>query len=167
MLGRRPGGDATLELHLLRHADAGNPAAWDGPDAGRPLSKKGRRQAERLAAHLAGIGFAPDAIISSPKIRARETAELVADALGHAVRLDDRLASGVGLATLERVLADAGGPTRPLLVGHDPDLSDLLSTLVGAAVPMRKGAIARVDVHGELAPGAGVLRWLLSPDLLG
>ena len=66
-------------LHLLRHADAGDPEAWRGDDAARPLSPKGEAQAERLGAFLAGAGFRTDAVISSPKVRARRTAEIVAD----------------------------------------------------------------------------------------
>ena len=67
-----------IELYLLRHADAGDPMAWQGPDAARPLSGKGERQADRLGRFLAGIGFTPDAIITSPKVRAAQTAEGVA-----------------------------------------------------------------------------------------
>ena len=65
-----------------RHADAGDPAKWDGPDSQRPLSGKGRKQAERLGAFLDAHGIEPDAIVSSPRLRAQETAEVVADALG-------------------------------------------------------------------------------------
>ena len=60
-----------IELYFLRHAHAGDPEAWTGDDAARPLSDKGEKQAERLGAFLAGVGFKPDAIISSPKLRAR------------------------------------------------------------------------------------------------
>ena len=114
-----------IELYLLRHADAGDPMAWQGPDAARPLSGKGERQADRLGRFLAGIGFTPDAIITSPKVRAAQTAEGVADHLGVPVTIDDRLAEGVDLAALEAVLRAAGDPARPVLVGHDPDFSDL------------------------------------------
>ncbi len=128
----------TVELYLLRHADAGDPAAWEGPDEARPLSRKGRRQAERLGEFLAGVRFAPSALISSPMLRARETAELVGAALDRPVRIDDRLARGVDPETVARVLADAGDPTRPILVGHDPDFSELVALLTGTeAIPRR------------------------------
>ncbi len=81
-----------VELYLLRHADAGDPAKWDGPDAARPLSPKGEKQSERLGRFLAGIGFRPDAILSSPKLRASQTADIVAGQLGVPVTLDERLA---------------------------------------------------------------------------
>jgi phosphohistidine phosphatase len=155
-----------VRLHLLRHADAGDPLAWDGPDASRPLSDKGRRQAERLGRLLAAGGFRTDAIISSPKNRARATAELVAAILGTTVTLDDRLGDVLDLPTVDALLRDAGSPVRPVIVGHDPDFSDLLSRLVGADLAMKKGAMAALDIQGPLQPGAGELRWLLPPSLL-
>ena len=155
-------------VHLLRHADAGDPMAWTADDALRPLSAKGRRQAERLARHLVAIGFQTDSLISSPKLRARETAEIVADALELTVRVDERLGGGLSLAALEEILRDAGGPQRPVLVGHDPDFSDLAAELAGAAeLALKKGALVRIDVDGELSGGAGRARWLLPPDSLG
>jgi phosphohistidine phosphatase len=157
---------AGLQLHLLRHADAGDPKAWRGDDAARPLSDKGYAQAERLALHLALVGFEPDAVLSSPKVRARQTAEIVASALGREVRLDDRLGEGLPVEAVEAVLRDAGDAARPVIVGHDPDFSELLSTLTGARLEMKKGALARVDLPDGLRPVGGQLRWLLPPDLL-
>ena len=154
-----------LRLHLLRHADAGDPGGWDGPDAARPLSPKGVRQAERLGRLLAKAGFDTDSVITSPKVRAAQTAEAVAEALGVALLVDDRLAGGFDAALVAAVLADGGSPSRPVLVGHDPDFSWLLSALVGAELTMKKGAMARVDVT-ELREGGGILRWLITPELL-
>jgi phosphohistidine phosphatase len=157
----------TTELYLLRHAHAGDPAAWDGPDAARPLSKKGRRQTERLARFLAGVGFRPDVIVSSPKVRARETADGVADALDLQVDLDDRLASGFAIGDLEALFHDVGDPTRVVLVGHDPDFSMLLADLTGIdGVYLRKGALARIDVARPAAMASGTLSWLVPPDVL-
>jgi phosphohistidine phosphatase len=155
------------ELHFLRHADAGDPMAWHADDATRPLSDKGEKQAARLGRFLAGVGFSPDAVITSPKVRAAKTAEIVADHLGVPVAVDDRLASGLDADSLEALLRDAGDPSRPVVVGHDPDFSDLLAELCGATgLPMRKGALARVDIEPPLRPGTGTLRWLIPPDLL-
>jgi phosphohistidine phosphatase len=155
-----------VRLHLLRHADAGDPAAWGGPDSERPLSEKGRRQADRLARLLEAAGFETDALISSPKLRAVQTAEPVARALGIDLRIDDRLAGGLDAASAAELLAEAGNPRRPVLVGHDPDFSWLLSSLVGAEIGMKKGAMARIDLPDELTAGGGTLRWLITPELL-
>ncbi|HEY6014750.1 MAG TPA: histidine phosphatase family protein [Candidatus Limnocylindrales bacterium] len=155
------------QLYLLRHADAGDPLAWGGPDERRPLSDKGQKQAERLGRFLAAIGFRPDAILTSPKTRAAQTAEVVAGHLGLPVSVDERLGDELGLPELERLLRDAGDPDRTVIVGHDPDFSDLVAGLCGTdAVPMRKGALARIDVGRPLEPGGGTLRWLVPPDLL-
>lgn len=153
-------------LHLLRHAHAGDPSEWDGPDAERPLSDKGRAQADRLGAHLAAIGFRPDAVISSPMVRAVETAEIVAEHLGVSVTVDERLGRMVGAEDVAEMIDDVGGPQRPILVGHDPDFSDLVATLCGTAVPMRKGSLARIEVTASMSAGSGTLRWLLPPDAL-
>jgi phosphohistidine phosphatase len=156
-----------MELYLLRHAHAGDPAKWHGDDAERPLSAKGRRQSERLGALLASIRFRPDALVSSPKLRALETARIVGKAIRVEPAVDDRLASGFDLRRLATLVEERNGPERLVLVGHDPDLSDLLAELVGApAVTMRKGALARVDLEGRPAPGEGALRWLVPPDVL-
>jgi phosphohistidine phosphatase len=157
-----------VQLYLLRHADAGDPEAWHKADAERPLSEKGRRQAERLGAFLATNGFAPDAIVSSPKVRAAETAELLAGPIGRRpVTLDPALAGGLSIEDLDPILARVGDPTRVVLVGHDPDFSELLAELCGASsVPMRKGALARVDIVRPVRAGEGTLRWLIPPDVL-
>jgi len=154
-------------LHLLRHAHAGDPGAWEGPDAARPLSEKGRDQAERLGAFLADIAFRTDAIITSPKLRAAQTAEIVAGHLGVVVTEDERLAGSLDLEALEAVLKRAENPDRSVLVGHDPDFSELLAELCDAAnVPMRKGAFARIECDRPLRPAGGTLRWLIPPDAL-
>ena len=95
-----------IELHLIRHADAGDPLAWTRPDAERPLSPKGEKQADRLGRCLAGVDFRPDAIVTSPKVRAAGTAERVAAILGAGVTVDGRLAGGFDLATVEALLHD-------------------------------------------------------------
>jgi len=155
-------------LHLLRHAHAGDPMKWDAPDDTRPLSEKGRRQAARLGALLAALDDAPDVLITSPKVRAAETAEIVAGATGTRVVVDDRLAGGLDLRLVEAILVDsAPDAERPCIVGHDPDFSGLLGDLLGTApIMMRKGAIARVDVSRPIAHGHGILRWLLPPELV-
>jgi phosphohistidine phosphatase len=156
-----------LQLHLLRHAHAGDPMKWSGPDDSRPLSEKGRGQAERMGLFLAGCSFEPDAIVSSPKTRALETARLVAAALGLPVRVDEALGEPLSLEAIDRILRSSGNPIRPLLVGHDPDFSEIAAALAGVAeLPIRKGALVRIDVVPPLREGQGVVRWLVPPELL-
>lgn len=155
-----------IQLYLLRHADAGDRQAWTGNDDERPLTAKGRRQSEQLGRFLASIDFQPGIILTSPKARAFETAELVAAAIGQSVETDDRLGSSFRLSGLEKLLANHDAAS-PLLVGHDPDFSTVVATLCGASrVPLKKGALVRIDVKRPLQPGGGTLRWLLPPDLV-
>ena len=156
----------TTELYFLRHAHAGDPAAWNAPDASRPLSEKGEKQAERIGRHLAEVGFAPDALITSPKLRAAQTAEIVAGHLDLPVTPDPRLAGPLTLEDIADILTDAGHPKRPVLFGHDPDFSDLVGELVGAPIEVKKGALVRIDIDGDIEPGGGSLRWLIPPSLL-
>jgi phosphohistidine phosphatase len=156
----------STHLNLLRHADAGDPLSWRGNDAERPLSAKGHAQMERLTEHLAGARFEADLILTSPKVRARETAEPVAKRLGVKLVVEARLGAAFDLDDLEALLRDHGDPTNPVFVGHDPDFSEVLSTLVGAELPMKKAALARLEVERPLAPGVARLQWLLPPDAL-
>jgi phosphohistidine phosphatase len=166
MTARETGPDR-VEIHFLRHADAGDPLAWTGPDEDRPLSPKGERQADRAARHLEAIGVEPDAIISSPLLRAFQTAEAVAGRLGGEVVISDRLAGGLDVGSLGELLDEAGSPATVVLVGHDPDFSETVSALVGApGIVVRKGTLVRVDAASPLVEGTGELRWLIPPDAL-
>jgi phosphohistidine phosphatase len=155
-----------VRLHLLRHAHAGDPTKWHRPDAERPLSSRGVEQAEALGRQLRAADFRTDALVSSPKVRSEQTARLVGEALDVPVRVDDRLASGFAREELAALLRDLGDPSSPLLVGHDPDFSELLSELVGVPLELRKGSIARVDIAAPFEPGDGILRWLVPPEVL-
>ena len=156
-----------VELYLVRHAHAGDPATWPGPDEARPLSQKGERQAGGLAAFLARASVRPAVLVTSPRLRAVQTAGPIGAALGIPVRSEPLLGSGADLTDLEQILAGAGDPPSALLVGHDPDFSDIAAELTGAAsLPLPKGSLVRIDAERPLVPGSGVLRWLLPPDLL-
>lgn len=156
-----------LQLYLLRHADAGDPMAWPGDDAERPLSAKGKRQARRLGSLLADIGWKPDLILTSPKVRAAQTARLVGRAVDVTPDDETRLASAFELSDVGSMLAAHPDARRVVLVGHDPDFSSVASTLVGAAIELRKGAIARIDLSDNSpAAGNGTLRWLIPPGVV-
>jgi phosphohistidine phosphatase len=141
---------------------------WSGDDWDRPLTDKGRRQSERLAVALAGLDDPPDVFITSPRVRAEETARIVATALGARVAIDPRLAGPLDADTVSGILASHADAERPCLVGHEPDLGELLGELVGTApIPMRKAALARVDLADRrVVPGGGALRYLVPPDLV-
>jgi phosphohistidine phosphatase len=156
----------TLTLYLLRHADAGDPMAWTADDAERPLSKKGRRQAKRLARHLKDLEVQPDSILTSPKVRASATAKIVGRGVGRKPVVDERLTIDFGSEALAGLIGGLDAGTEcVMLVGHDADFTDAVSWLVGAPVSMRKGALAVIDLPDrEVGAGRGFLRWLLPPD---
>ena len=157
-----------VRLHLLRHAHAGDPMRWHRDDSERPLSERGIRQAEAMGTFLAAAAFRPDVILASPKVRAAMTARLVAERVGTSVAIEPALAGPLDIVTLEHILAMARDPVRPLLVGHDPDFSELARELAGIGhLTLRKGALVRLDAERPLTSGSAVLRWLVPPELLG
>ena len=128
-------------IWLLRHAEA-----EDGsPDAERPLTDKGREQARWAGEALAEIGVKMDACLSSPKVRAAETARIACEPLGIEVQLEPRLAGGP--FDPEQLAAGLGDEV--LLVGHDPDFSMAVHDMTGAQVRLKKGGLAGVE-KGEL-----------------
>jgi phosphohistidine phosphatase SixA len=105
-------------------------------------------------------------VVTSPKVRAVETAERLAAPANLKLVVDERLANGVGLAELGPILEDAGYPSRPVLVGHDPDFSSLLELLTGVRGAMSKGAFARIAFELPISEGSATLDFLLPPGLL-
>ena len=138
-----------MRVHLLRHAHAGDAFHWIGDDDLRPLTKKGRRQCERLGDFLEAYGVRPDVIVSSPLVRAQQTAEIVAATLGMTVKTDRRLGAGFGKSELWALL-DELGAREPMFVGHDPDLSSLRHLPHRCAgISMKKGALATIDLQHQ------------------
>jgi phosphohistidine phosphatase len=128
-------------LWLLRHGDA----ADGSPDAERPLTDKGRRQAQAVGVALKALGIELDACLTSPKVRAVETATLACEPLGVEPELEPKLAGG----PFDAQALAAGLGDDVLLVGHDPDFSAAVHSLTGAQVRMKKGGLAGVE-KGEL-----------------
>jgi phosphohistidine phosphatase len=127
-------------LWLLRHAQAA-----DGlPDDERPLTELGRRQARAAGLALARLGVTPELCLSSPKLRARDTAALACEALGVPVTIEPALS---GEPFDARALS--AGADEVLLVGHDPSFSMAVHGLTGAQARMRKGGLAAIK-KGEL-----------------
>jgi phosphohistidine phosphatase len=118
-----------MRLYLVRHAEA----APGEPDDERPLTPAGRRQAVRVGERLSRAAPRPAAVLSSPLLRARESAALIAEPLGLEPEADDRLAPG---ATAEGVRAAvAGRGDAAVVVGHQPDCGRIAAELTGGAEP--------------------------------
>jgi phosphohistidine phosphatase len=130
-------------IWLLRHGDA----VPGSPDAERPLTPKGEAQSRAAGLAMRALGIEIEACITSPKVRARETARIAWEAYGGTseVIVDDALQGGPFDPR-----AVAAGFENTLLVGHDPDFSMAVHSLTGAQVRMKKGGLAGV-AKGELA----------------
>ncbi len=160
-----------MEIYILRHgiAEEGRPGHTD---SSRRLTAEGKEKLLRILACARKAGVKPDVLLSSPLVRAVETAKLARDVL----QVDQPILETKILTPMERpegvweeirVHRDA---QRILLAGHEPQLSSLVCYLIGAAagrVEMKKGALARVDVEGLGPRPAGVLVWLLTAKLAG
>lgn len=154
-----------MRLYFLRHGLADR-AAWHGPDALRPLTPRGVERMQAEAHTLAAMGFAPDAIRTSPLQRALQSAEIIAQALGTPLQVEPRLAPGFGLPALHAILQETRESSSLLLVGHEPDFSTTIGALIGGGrVVCKKGSLARVDLY-SLNPPRGSLVWLLPPKVL-
>jgi phosphohistidine phosphatase len=124
-------------IYLLRHGDAED---GNGDDAARRLTPKGERQSEVAGRALAILGTEIDACLTSPKVRAAETARLACQALGLESEVTQELRGGP-FDSLDL----SAGRGNALLVGHEPDFSSEVGRLTGAKVKLRKGGLAIID----------------------
>jgi len=151
----------------MRHGEAG-PSVVAMDDEESALTEEGT-DALRVAAPLwRRLSLRPDAVITSPLARARQTAELVVLALelGRHPVIDERLRPGAAWSDLAQAMAKHPDARRVMFVGHEPDLSNAVCLLTrAAAVRLRKGGIACLEFPGVPEPGGGELAWLLDPDL--
>jgi phosphohistidine phosphatase len=160
-----------MDLYLLRHGIAADLDAHGfANDADRPLTPEGERKVKQIAEAMEAIELSFDLILSSPYLRARRTAELVAEHLKARKRLElcDCLTPGGSTKKLVEMLDHVQPcPESVLLVGHEPYMSGLISLLVSGreafTVVMKKGGLCKLTAdplrHGRCA----VLQWLLTP----
>jgi phosphohistidine phosphatase len=162
-----------MQLYLLRHALAVDPARFAPRDEERPLSPEGRKKMIRAARGMWKLGLAFDLILTSPLVRAEATADLVARefSIRRHVRRTDGLKPEAAPRELVRHLAALGGMQSVLLVGHEPQLGHLLAMLLGVRPPhrfkLKKGALCRLEVEELKWGSCARLEWLLTCRQLG
>lgn len=186
-----------MRLYFLRHGQAGNPEDWDRPDEERPLSRRGIAETNDAARGMRWLDLGIAHVLSSPLVRAQQTALIVAHELHLEVTTTPALASGCTLATVAEALgahlASQHGNSTPspgeehthtpngvLLVGHEPDFSTIIGAMIGrkgsADIRLKKGALCRVDLNPDVdgwrwaaanLRGSGALVWLLTAKQLG
>lgn len=158
-----------MHIHLLRHgiAEDGRPGL---PDSERSLTAEGVRKLRDVLKRARSAGVAPSLILTSPYVRARQTAEIAAEILGYG----DKPAPSNKLTPMS-VPHDTWSEIRAfrneislLLVGHEPNMSGVTAFLLGAPdlrVDFKKGALVRIDMPEFTAMPRGILKWMMAPKL--
>ena len=159
-----------FELYLIRHGAAeGRSDAWPD-DAKRPLTEDGMSRMKKSVRGLAHLGVTIDTVLTSPLVRTKQTAEIVAGGLDPRPSLIsvDSLAPAGSHAAIIADLEKHSRRKRIALVGHEPGIGELAARLIGSRHPIafKKGAVCRIDLE-EIPPnGPGDLQWLLTPGIM-
>jgi phosphohistidine phosphatase len=157
-----------MRCYFLRHGLAIDATEWSGEDFDRPLTRQGCDRMTRAAKTIAALRLNVDVIVTSPLVRAKQTATIVAKRLKLQDRLveDERLGEGFGLSYLAQVLAEHRTEDAVMLVGHEPGMSRTVGEMVGGAnLDFKPGSLACVDVP-DPAGLAGALVWLVPAKVL-
>ncbi len=163
-----------MKLYLLRHGVAverGTPGFR--VDSDRPLTPKGERGMKRIAAGIRALDFVPRVILSSPYVRARRTAEIVASELGISedLKFSKHLAANADpTALVDELTQDFATCASVMLVGHEPYMSGLISVLISgdsdSVLVFKKGGLCRLDIDSLEYGRCGTMDWLLTPRQL-
>jgi phosphohistidine phosphatase len=161
-----------MQLYIVRHGiaiDRDDPKCPADPD--RFLTQEGSERTRQVAKGVAGVGVVPDLFVSSPFLRAFQTAEIFADELEYSknkIRKSDLLLPGAEPLQLFRELAKDKDLSSIFLFGHAPHLDDLIATSLGSRhhiTSLKKAGVALVELK-RLVPPSGELIWLATPKLL-
>jgi phosphohistidine phosphatase len=159
-----------MEIYVLRHGIAverGTPGYKK--DSDRPLTKEGEEKLYQIAQAMLSMELKFDLILSSPYVRAAKTAQIVASEMNEEVTFTDSLEpDGNALALISQINDEK--PQRVLLVGHEPDLSRLISVLTtggtAAAIELKKGGLCKMSTDRLTFGQCATLNWLLTPKQL-
>ena len=158
------------ELYLVRHAIAAERGSEWPDDTKRPLTERGVSRFKEAVKGLRHLDVTVDEIFTSPLVRARQTAELLAAGLDGKppIKVLDALAPGHSFTSLMSQLAKVAKRRRVALVGHEPDLGELAAHLIGAgrALAFKKGGVCRIDIGSLASKRAGSLIWFFPPTVL-
>ena len=161
-----------MDCVLFRHGIAVERDEWEGPDADRPLTEYGAKRVRQVVAGLNRLDVQPTHVLSSPLIRAIETARIAHRSLrvGSATHIVDELLPDAPPNRLLSILRKLPPESRVMCIGHEPQLgmaaSVLLSGRVSASFPLKKAGACLIELPIQAKPGQGVLRWWLTPSQL-
>ncbi|GAB4522591.1 MAG: phosphohistidine phosphatase SixA [Anaerolineae bacterium] len=147
-----------MRLYFLRHGHAEDGA----DDHARQLTRDGAQRVVIAAKVMVKMDIKPKAIFSSPRVRARQTAEIVAEELGLIVDIREEVNFDFDVPKIKTLIAPHGDHDDLMFVGHEPTLSLAVMDLTGGNVEMKKGGLAMVELTSR-DPLRGMLVWLIAP----
>lgn len=156
-----------MKIFFMRHGVAG-PAHGQIKDYDRALTDEGRSQLNLIAKAMQRLTIRPDVILTSPLVRARQTAEIIAPALDSRLETAEELQPGCTLDDLQRLLRRYQHEA-VMVIGHEPDFSALVARLINAderGILLKKGGMIRIDVDGRPQAGRGRMVMLLTPKTM-
>lgn len=158
-----------MDLYLLRHGDAAEPGITR--DADRPLTEAGTKKMKKIANGMGSMDLSFDAILTSPYRRAKETAEIVCEVLECASLISispNLIPDGESAAILKELNEDYSRRKKILLVGHEPNLSALISALIsgghGVSLRLKKGGLCKLSADSLRFGKCATLEWLMGPS---
>jgi phosphohistidine phosphatase len=152
-----------MKLYFFRHGHAEDADGPEFDDFARRLTDKGVKRTQTAAQALVKLAIKPARLYSSPRIRARQTADILAKALGISVAIREEVGFGFNTEYIEPLISELEADDEVIFVGHEPDLSIMVSKLVsGGEILMKKGGLARVDLFSR-EPLRGALVWMIPP----
>ena len=160
----------SIELYLVRHAIAADRGDEWPDDSKRPLTTRGVSRFKESVRGLTWLGVGIDEIFTSPLVRAKQTANLLAAAFKEKppVKVLESLTPGHTPMSVMHELNKTAKRQRVALVGHEPALGELAAHLIGSqrAIPFKKGGVCRIDVESFTSRRPGELQWMIPPRIL-
>ena len=153
-------------VYFVRHGRAENRETWSEPDHLRPLTEEGIKRVRDSARAMRKLGVMPGVILTSPLVRAQQTAEILGEVLDIEVIETEALKPGFGVSLLAELIAAHPDADSLMVVGHEPDFSSTVEGVIGGGrVVVKKGSLIRVDLF-SLTPPRGELMWMIPPKML-
>ncbi len=160
-----------MELYFLRHGEAADRSHSGAThDSERPLTAEGLKQMQQVAKGMKRLGVAFDAVLSSPYLRARQTAEIISAHYQYKgkTELSEVLTPNAEFRDFVELLKKFDGDKKILFIGHQPGLGSFVSSLISGdqhiSINLRKGGLCRVDTSELGTAALAYLEWLLTPE---